>query len=115
MTNVNVRERFIEDLKLRNLAPLTQKIYLERVDSFFEYHNKNLILLEPNDIRGYLVYLQKEKKLAPNTINQYAAALTFFVNKTYMNIIIFFFRIIIIITAINNQRNNKSKTKNCYI
>ena len=80
--NLNVRNRFKEDLKLRNLAPLTQKIYLERVDSFFEYHNKNLILLEPNDIRGYLVYLQKEKKLAPNTINQYAAALTFFVNKT---------------------------------
>lgn len=72
-----LRERMIEDMRVRNLAPLTQTTYVEHVLRFARYFNKSPEALGPEDIRAYQVYLTQERELAPSSILITVAALRF--------------------------------------
>src|SRR5262249_41228192 len=52
-----LRQRMIQDMKVRNLAPLTQTCYVERVARFAKHFGRSPELLGPEEIRGYQVYL----------------------------------------------------------
>lgn len=72
-----LRQRMIDDMRIRNLAPLTQSCYLQQVSLFARYFHKSPEELGPEEIRSYQVYLTNERKLAPVSIGTAVAALRF--------------------------------------
>ena len=68
----------IDDMRVRNLAPLTQSCYLQQVSLFARYFHKSPEELGPEEIRRYQVYLTNERKLAPASIGTAVAALRFY-------------------------------------
>ena len=71
-----LRQRMIEDMQVRNLAPKTQKSYVQQVAAFALYFGKSPELLEPEDIRTYQLYLIR-KGLSASSIIVATAALRF--------------------------------------
>ena len=51
-----LRHRMIEDMQIRNLAPDTQRSYLQQVSQFARHFGKSPELLGPDDIRAYQIY-----------------------------------------------------------
>ena len=72
-----LRQRMIEDMQLRNLTPETQKNYIHHVAAFARYFGKSPDQLDLEAIRQYQLYLVNERKLSPETINQFISAVKF--------------------------------------
>lgn len=77
-----LRQRMIEDMKVRNLAPLTQQTYVLQVSMFARHFGRSPETLGPEEIRTYQVYLATEKGLSPTSIAIAVAALRFLYNET---------------------------------
>ncbi|HEX2662746.1 MAG TPA: site-specific integrase [Candidatus Acidoferrum sp.] len=77
-----LRQRFIEDMQIRNLSPRTQVEYINCISQFARYFGKSPDALGPEQIRAYQVYLAQEKKLAPATITVAVSALRFLYQVT---------------------------------
>jgi site-specific recombinase XerD len=67
----------LEDMQLRNLTPETQRNYIHHVAGFAKYFRKSPELLDLEAVRQYQLYLLNERKLSPETINQYISAIQF--------------------------------------
>ncbi len=50
----NLRQRVLEDMRIRNLSKTTQKRYLDRVKVFANHFNKSPALLGAEDIRVFV-------------------------------------------------------------
>ena len=72
-----LRKRMLEELQLRNLSPITTKLYLDIVKRFAQHFGKSPELLGPDQVRQYLLHFRNEKHSAPNTIEAYRSALRF--------------------------------------
>lgn len=72
-----LRQRMIEDMQLRNLAPATQRNYIAHAASFAQFFWKNPEALDQEAVREYLLYLLNERKLSPEGVNQQVTALKF--------------------------------------
>jgi integrase/recombinase XerD len=72
-----LRQRMIEDLQLRNLAPATLRNYVAHVANFARYFGKSPDTLDREQIRQYLLYLLHDRKLSPESVNQHCSALQF--------------------------------------
>ena len=57
-----LRQRMIEDMKLRNFSPHTIEAYVERVAAFAKHFGKSPEHLGPADVRAYLLFLVQEKR-----------------------------------------------------
>jgi integrase/recombinase XerD len=77
-----LRDRMIEEMKLRNFSPATQKSYLYAVTRLTQYYRKAPDQLDKEQIRSYLLHLTVERKLSPNTMTGQIAGLRFFYNET---------------------------------
>jgi integrase/recombinase XerD len=77
-----LRQRMIEDMQVRNLAPHTQATYILHVTLFARHFRKSPELLGPEEIRDYQLYLTNQRKLAPSSIVVTTAALRFLYNVT---------------------------------
>jgi integrase/recombinase XerD len=77
-----LRQRMIEDMKLRNYAPLTIKVYVERVATFAKHFAKSPERLEAADVRAYLLFLVQEKHASWSYYDQALAALRFLYRTT---------------------------------
>src|SRR5512135_3743933 len=77
-----LRRRMIEDLKLRNLAPRTIAVYVQRVAAFARHFGKSPEDLGPPEVRSYLVHLVQEEHVAWSYYNQTVAALRFLYRVT---------------------------------
>ena len=73
----SLRQRFIEDMQIRNLAVNTQESYIQQVSLFARHFNKSPELLGPEQIRAYQLYLTNEKKLSTGSIVIAISALRF--------------------------------------
>ena len=56
-----LRQRMLEDMKIRNLALNTQDSYLRQVSQFARHFGKSPEVLGPEDIRAYQLHLTQEK------------------------------------------------------
>jgi site-specific recombinase XerD len=72
----------LEDMQVRNLAPLTQRAYTEQVARFARHFGRSPALLGSKEIRAYQVYLATEKHLAPASLAITVAALRFLYTVT---------------------------------
>jgi site-specific recombinase XerD len=67
----------IEDMQLRNLTPETQRNYVHHVAGFAKYFGQSPEVLDIEAVRQYQLYLLNERKLSPETINQYISSVKF--------------------------------------
>jgi integrase/recombinase XerD len=77
-----LRQRMLEDMQIRNLAPSTQRAYVEHVSRFARHFGRSPAGLGPEEIRAYQVYLTTEKQLASASIVITVAALRFLYTVT---------------------------------
>lgn len=72
-----LRQRMSEDMQVRNLAPHTQRSYLQQVSQFARHFSKSPELLGPNDIRAYQLHLSQDRRLSASSILVAIAAIRF--------------------------------------
>jgi integrase/recombinase XerD len=77
-----LRQRMIQDLRLRNLAPNTQKAYVRAVAKMAQHFRRSPELLSTEEVRSYLVYLVEEKHAGTDQYVQVLCALRFLFNVT---------------------------------
>ena len=77
-----LRQRFIEDLELRNLRENTKRAYVRAVTEFAQFFGKSPELLGREHIREYLLYLMREKKASESTYRQVLSAIRFLYRTT---------------------------------
>jgi integrase/recombinase XerD len=63
-----LRQRMIEDLQLRGLAPRTQEAYVAAVEQLAKYYHKPPDEVSEEELRQYLLYLQNEKRVSASTM-----------------------------------------------
>ena len=66
-----------EDMQVRNLALHTQRAYLRFVSQFARHFRKSPDLLGPAEIRAFLLYLTRDRRLAPSSVGVAVAAIRF--------------------------------------
>lgn len=72
-----VLQRMREDILLRGLSKNTMESYTLNARIFLEHCNCPVKQLNEHDIRDFLGYLIKEKKVSSATVNSYSAAIRF--------------------------------------
>jgi integrase/recombinase XerD len=76
-----LRQRMIEDMAIRKLAPKTQHDYVQRVKDFATFLGRSPDLAQSEDVRGFRLHLASSGAGAPK-INATVSALRFFFNVT---------------------------------
>src|ERR1700694_1785257 len=75
-----LRQRMIDDMQLRNLAPATQRNYIYHVARFASYYGLSPEYLDLEDIRQFQLYLLNDRRYSPEAVNQSMSALKFVYN-----------------------------------
>lgn len=76
-----LRQRMLEDLRLRNLSPRTAKLYLHAVAQFAKHFGRSPDQLGPEHVRAYQLHLLA-KPVAYSTLAIVVSALRFFYHVT---------------------------------
>ncbi len=77
-----LRQRMLDDMRVRNLARNTQLSYLQQVSAFANFFHRSPDKLGPEEIRFYQVHLTTVKRLAPSSLCITVAALRFLYKVT---------------------------------
>ncbi len=77
-----MRQRFVEDLKIRKFAPKTQCNYIRCIEQYAEYFGKPVDELGLEDVRAFLLYLVSEAEVSLAVLRTYVAALRFLYQVT---------------------------------
>jgi site-specific recombinase XerD len=77
-----LRQRFLQDLQLRNYAPTTIDTYVLRVALCARHFNRSPELLSTEQLRDYLLYLRDQQHASGSVINQTVCALRFLFRVT---------------------------------
>ncbi len=77
-----LRQRMIQDLKIRNYSHHTIDIYIRCVRQFATHFGKSPERLGPEHIRQYQIYLIEEERASWSKFNQTVSALRFFYQNT---------------------------------
>ena len=77
-----LRQRMIEDLRIRNYSPRTIACYTERVASFARFFGTSPEALGPEQIRSYQNFLVETKHASWTVVNQTVCALRFLYGTT---------------------------------
>jgi integrase/recombinase XerD len=77
-----LRLRMIDDMQIRNLAPLTQTAYIQQISRFARHFGQPPERLGLDDIRAYQIHLVRDKHMAASSISVAVAALRFLYTTT---------------------------------
>jgi integrase/recombinase XerD len=77
-----LRQRMIEDMRVRNYSPRTIKNYVGAVAAFARYFKKSPEELGPEHVRGYQLYLIDEKHYSWSHFNNAVCAIRFLYRVT---------------------------------
>src|SRR5690349_18675861 len=72
-----VRQRMLNDMQLRGLAPKTQAVYLFAVQQFATHYGKSPELITEEEVRDYFLFLINDKHVAPSTVSIALSAIKF--------------------------------------
>src|ERR1700674_386319 len=73
-----LRQRMIDDMQLRNLAPATQRNYILHVARFSRHYGTSPEQLDLEDIRQFHLHLLNDLHYSAEAVNQSVSALKFF-------------------------------------
>ena len=76
-----LRQRVLDELQRRNYSPATARGYILAIKQFAEYFGKSPEQLGGDEIRQFELYLLRERKLAPGTVEGRMSALRFLYKK----------------------------------
>ena len=62
-----LRQRMLEDLRIRNYAPTTVACYIRSAAAFAQHFNKPPDQLGPEEIRSWQLFLLNEKRVKLST------------------------------------------------
>lgn len=77
-----LRQRMIEDMQLRGLAPKTQDAYVRAVRQLAEYYAKSPDHITEEELRQYFLYLKNEKQASRSTCTIALCGIKFFFQHT---------------------------------
>jgi integrase/recombinase XerD len=77
-----LRERMIEDMRLRGLSPHTERAYVQAVRGLAEYYHKPPDQVSEEELRGYFLYLIEKKKLSRSSCTVALCGIQFFYEYT---------------------------------
>ena len=77
-----LRQRMLDDLQLRGLAPKTQEAYVRAVRPLAEYYHRSPDQLSEEEVRQYLLHLQRDRHVAASTFTITLCGLKFFYERT---------------------------------
>jgi integrase/recombinase XerD len=77
-----LRQRMLEDLRIRNYAPSTVECYIRSVAEFAKHFHQSPELLGPEEIRSWQLILLNEKKVKISSYIQAVCGLRFFYRYT---------------------------------
>jgi integrase/recombinase XerD len=77
-----LRQRFIEDLQLRNRSPRTIETYVFHIKEYAQHFNQPPDQLGLDHAHRYILYLLNDKKVSWSSYNQAVSALRFFYQVT---------------------------------
>jgi integrase/recombinase XerD len=77
-----LRQRMIEDMRIRNFTVQTQTSYVQYVSQFARHFRRSPERLGPEEIRAYQLYLATERKLSASSLFVAVAALRFLYKVT---------------------------------
>ena len=66
-----LRQRMIEDMRIRNFATTTQRSYIHYVAEFAKHFNRSPQDLDLEAVRQYQLHLAQDRKLSPQSINTF--------------------------------------------
>ncbi|MEW6735518.1 MAG: site-specific integrase, partial [Acidobacteriota bacterium] len=72
-----LRQRMIEDMKIRNFSTGTQKLYVNAIARFAQHFGKSPALLGLEEIRVYQLFLVAQKRVCGSTLTVSICALRF--------------------------------------
>ena len=72
-----LRQRMIDQMTLRGFSPRTHESYLEAVTGLARYYKQSPDQLSAEQVRQYLLYLERERHLAWSSLNVAASGLRF--------------------------------------
>ena len=78
----SLRQRMLEDMRIRNLSSETQTSYVNHVARFARYFHQSPERLGAEDIRAYQLHLINDRHLAPTSVAGAVAALRFLYQTT---------------------------------
>ncbi|MGA2133992.1 MAG: site-specific integrase [Bryobacteraceae bacterium] len=78
----SLRQRMLEDLRIRNYAPTTVECYVRAVAEFAKHFDKPPDQLGPEEIRKWQLFLLNEKRVKLSTYIQAVCGLRFFYRNT---------------------------------
>jgi integrase/recombinase XerD len=78
----SLRQRMLEDLRIRNYAPTTVDCYVRSVAEFAQHFHKPPDQLGPEEIRTWQLFLLNEKRVKLSTYIQAVCGLRFFYRNT---------------------------------
>jgi len=73
-----LRQRMIDEMTLRGFSPRTHESYLGAVKDLARYYNQPPDRLSTEQVRQYLLYLERERHLSWSSLNVAASGLRFF-------------------------------------
>ncbi len=77
-----LRQRMIEDMQLRGLAPRTQQVYARAVRQLAEHYGRSPDSLSEEDLRQYFLHIKNVRKYARNTCTIALCGIKFFYEHT---------------------------------
>ena len=77
-----LRQRMLEDMQLRGLAPRSRESYLAAVRQLAIHYGRAPDQLSDDELRQYFLYLRNEKRVAPNTAHVALNAIRFLYVQT---------------------------------
>ena len=77
-----LRQRMLEDMQLRGLAPKTQTAYLRAVQQLAQHYNKPPDEITEAELRDYFLYLKNEKKASRSACTVALCGIKFFYEHT---------------------------------
>ena len=75
-----LREKMIEEIRLRNFSPRTEQSYVSAMVGLAKYYRQSPDQLSQEQIRAYLLHL-KERGLSPSSRNVAISGVKFFYNQ----------------------------------
>ena len=82
ITSQTWRQRFSEDMQLRDLRPKTRESYELAVQQFLQWAKVEPAALTENTVREYVLHLRNDKKLSASSVNVAVYALRFFITQS---------------------------------